>query len=158
MKQMALMGLVMLLWLTGCAAATNTPSPSTNSSKPVITVYKSPTCGCCGGWVSYMAANGYSVMTEDINDVTVIKEQYGIPPELYSCHTATVDGYVLEGHVPVEAIERLLQERPDVVGIAVPGMPLGSPGMESAGRAAEPYDVVTFDQSGQTRVYERYPK
>lgn len=157
MKQMALMGLVMLLWLTGCAAANN-PSTNTNTSKPVITVYKSPTCGCCGGWIAYMASNGYSVMTEDINDVTAIKEQYQIPLELYSCHTATVDGYVLEGHVPVDAIERLLQERPDVVGIAVPGMPSGSPGMEVAGGKVEPYDVLTFNQAGQTAVYERYPK
>lgn len=104
-----------------------------------------------------MVENGYSVMTEDVDDLTPIKARYQVPSELQSCHTAIVDGYVIEGHVPVADIERLLSERPDVIGIAVPGMPIGSPGMETEGVAAQPYDVLTFDETGHTEVYARYP-
>lgn len=155
MKRLVLVGMVLLLWLTACAAANPKPAPA-NSDKPVVTIYKSPTCGCCGDWVAYLADNGYSVLTEYVDDMTPIKQQYQVPTDLQSCHTAVVDGYVIEGHVPVAEMERLLSERPDVLGIAVPGMPLGSPGMETAGAAAQPFDVLTFDQAGHTEIYAHY--
>ena len=93
---------------------------------------------------------------EDTSDLAPVKTRYGIPAQLQSCHTAIVDGYVVEGHVPIEDINRLLAERPEVVGIAVPGMPVGSPGMEVAGFDAEPFDVVSFDRNGNTRIFSSY--
>jgi len=104
-----------------------------------------------------MEDNGFNVEEIDMDDLTPIKEQYQVPHAFQSCHTAIVDGYVIEGHVSVAEIERLLSERPDVLGLAVAGMPAGSPGMESAGGEPVPYDVVTFDQSGVTQVYASYP-
>ncbi len=95
-------------------------------------------------------------MVEDVADFTALKQSYGVPRQLQSCHTAIVDGYIIEGHVPIADMERLLQERPDVLGLAVPGMPVGSPGMEVAGVEGQPYDVLTFDAQGRTRVYASY--
>jgi hypothetical protein len=103
-----------------------------------------------------MADNGYSLQVEDVNDLTAIKQQYGVPPALHSCHTAIVDGYVIEGHVPAEEVERLLDERPDIAGIAVAGMPIGSPGMEVEGAAPQPFDVIAFDAEGNTYVWANY--
>lgn len=103
-----------------------------------------------------MVEHGYTVATEPIDDTLAVKQQHRVPPQLYSCHTAIVDGYVVEGHVPVAEIERLLRERPAVVGIAVAGMPIGSPGMEVEGQPAQPFDVIAFDAQGQTRVYGSY--
>jgi hypothetical protein len=105
-----------------------------------------------------MEGNGYAFKVEDVNNLVAIKSQYNVPSDLQSCHTAIVDGYVIEGHVPVAAIERLLAERPDVVGLAVPGMPVGSPGMEAAGAAPQPFDVVAFDANGKTYIYAIYGK
>jgi len=124
------------------------------ASSPTVTVYKSPTCGCCKKWVEHLRENGFEVVSHDVQDVTPIKERYGVTQALASCHTAVVDGYVVEGHVPASTIRRLLEERPEVVGIAVPGMPMGSPGME--GPRKDRYDVVSFDRSGRTQVYERH--
>ena len=104
-----------------------------------------------------MSDNGYPVQVEDIQDRTSLREQYAIPPQIQSCHTAIVDGYVFEGHVPVAEIERLLSERPDVIGLAVIGMPVGSPGMEDESKPDEPFDVLTFDKDGNTQVYASYP-
>ena len=103
-----------------------------------------------------MADNGYSVKVENVNNLLDIKQSHNVPPMLQSCHTAIVDGYVIEGHVPVEDIERLLSERPDIIGLAVPGMPPGSPGMESPGVAAQPYDVIMFDESGELGIFASY--
>lgn len=103
-----------------------------------------------------MQDNGYTVQKEDVENLGAVKVQYQIPPELQSCHTAIVDGYIIEGHVPVSEIERLLTERPDIIGLAVPGMPAGSPGMESPGVAAQPYDVIAFDKVGATEVFASY--
>jgi hypothetical protein len=103
-----------------------------------------------------MQDNGYSFRVEDVNDLTAIKQQYHVPPALHSCHTAIVDGYVIEGHVPVEEVERLLAERPDIAGIAVAGMPIGSPGMVVEGAEPQPYDVVAFDAAGNTFVWASY--
>lgn len=103
-----------------------------------------------------MEKNGFTVQVEDVQNLAPIKEKYQIPPQLQSCHTAVVDGYIIEGHVPVAEIEKLLAERPDIAGLAVPGMPVGSPGMEISGAAAEPYDVIAFDESGGTELFASY--
>jgi hypothetical protein len=119
-----------------------------------VTVYKSPTCGCCNKWITHMEGNGFEVNAHDLADLTQIKLEHGVSQELTSCHTALVDGYVIEGHVPAEDIQRLLEERPDVVGLAVPGMVMGSPGMEGA--TSEPYNVLTFDRDGNTTVFAKH--
>ena len=103
-----------------------------------------------------MRKNGYATRVENFNDLMAVKSRYNVPTALHSCHTAIVDGYVIEGHVPIEAIERLLQERPDVIGLAVPGMPIGSPGMEVDGQPAQPFDVLAFDETGNTEVFASY--
>jgi hypothetical protein len=116
-----------------------------------ITVYRSPTCGCCSKWIAHLEANGFEVVAHDTEDMTSVKIENGIRRELSSCHTAVIDGYVIEGHVPAEDIQRLLRERPAVAGVAVPGMPIGSPGME--GPNPQAYDVLTFDAVGNTSVF-----
>jgi hypothetical protein len=120
-----------------------------------ITVYKSPTCGCCQGWADYLKDNGFVVETVNTSKLHEIKKEHGLTdPRLASCHTAVVDGYVVEGHVPADDIWRLLSERPEVVGITAPGMPQMSPGM----RSIEPkgYDVLSVDSDGQVSVFSRY--
>ena len=103
--------------------------------------------------MGHLRANGYPVKTEDVEDLAPIKRKLGVPRALQSCHTAVVEGYVIEGHVPADLIDRLLAERPKVAGLAVPGMPVGSPGMEAPGQAAERYQVLAFDQKGRTSVF-----
>ena len=117
------------------------------------TVYKSPYCGCCGKWSEHMRANGFAVNVREVEDVDPVKALYGVSPALASCHTAVVDGYVVEGHVPADLVKRFLAERPEARGLAVPGMPAGSPGMENAGR--EPYEVFIFHDRGKIAVYAR---
>lgn len=119
-----------------------------------VTVYKSATCGCCTGWVEHLKANGFTVESKNVDNLAAIKTERGVPPELASCHTALVGDYVVEGHVPAEQVRRLLAERPAVAGIAVPGMPMGSPGME--GPTKQPYAVLSFDDLGRSDVYARY--
>ena len=104
-----------------------------------------------------MEQNGYTAKVEDVQNLTDVKTRYQVPPQLQSCHTAIVDGYIVEGHVPVSEIERLLTERPDIAGLAVPGMPVGSPGMEVAGVEPQPFEVIAFDKSGRTEVFASYP-
>ena len=103
-----------------------------------------------------MEGNGYAMRVEDVNDLTAVKRSHQIPSQLQSCHTAIVDGYIIEGHVPVADIERLLTERPEIAGLAVPGMPPGSPGMEVGSAAGQPFDVIAFDKAGQTQVFASY--
>ena len=124
--------------------------------KAEITVYKSPTCGCCKDWVTYLEEEGFKVTAIDHDDVDTIKVKYGLPdPKLKSCHTAIVDGYLVEGHVPASDIERLLSERPtNIKGLSAPGMPMMSPGMSS--RTPKDYDVLSFTELGETAVYSRY--
>jgi hypothetical protein len=122
---------------------------------PLMTVWKSPTCGCCTDWVAHVRRAGFRLEVHDVHDVESEKRRLGVPQALGSCHTATIAGYVIEGHVPADVIQRLLAERPAVTGLAVPGMPIGSPGMEMAGARPQPYDIVTFDRQGQTAVYAR---
>ncbi len=119
-----------------------------------VTVYKNPHCGCCVKWIEHLRENGFQVTSQDRADLTEIKARYGVHPRLASCHTAVVEGYVLEGHVPAAAVKRLLRERPAVKGLAVPGMPVGSPGME--GPDPQPYNVYSFDDKGETQIYMRY--
>ena len=119
-----------------------------------ITVYKSTTCKCCDKWVDHLRDAGFTVTSQNSSDMNIIKSSTGVKPKLQSCHTALVEGYVIEGHVPASDIRRLIQERPAVSGLTVPGMPIGSPGME--GPYKDPYDVLTFDQKGQTKVYARH--
>ena len=130
--------------------------PSTHAL-PVIDVYKSPTCTCCSKWVEHLRERGFTVRTTDTQDVASIKASHRVPPELQSCHTALVDDYVIEGHVPAADVQRLLAERPGITGLAVGGMPIGSPGMEMPGRQTQPYNVVAFDKSGETRVFATHP-
>ena len=120
-----------------------------------ITVFKSPSCGCCKGWVEHLRKHGYTVVARDLADVAPIKTAHGVPEKLRTCHTALVGGYVVEGHVPADVIARLLEERPKIAGLGVPGMPAGSPGMEMPGAPADHYDVVAFDKAGRTSVYAR---
>lgn len=122
----------------------------------VIQVYKSPSCGCCGDWIEHLEEEGFTVEVIDQPNMLAVKSQVGLPGEMASCHTALVDGYLVEGHVPAGDIRRMLAERPDVKGIAVPGMPVGSPGMEVEGQPADAYDVLTFDETGRTGVYASY--
>lgn len=121
-----------------------------------VVVYKSPTCGCCSSWVEHLEAAGFEVEAHDRADMTAVKDLVGVPGRLRSCHTALVGGYLVEGHVPASTIRRLLEEEPRVAGISVPGMPVGSPGMEVPGRPAEPYDVLAFDGAGEVSVYEKH--
>ena len=122
---------------------------------PLVSVTRDPSCGCCGGWVDHVRAAGFPVRVVESDDVNSLKQQLGVPPELASCHTAEVDGYVIEGHVPAAALRRLLAERPAATGLAVPGMPAGSPGMDGPGIAAERYEVVLFGPAGQ-KVFARF--
>jgi hypothetical protein len=117
-----------------------------------VLVYKTPTCGCCGKWVAHLRAAGFKVRTVDTEDLAPIRREWQLPPQLASCHTAKVGRYVIEGHVPAADIRRLLETRPRVDGLAVPGMPIGSPGMEQ-GSVVEPYDVLSFNAAGETRVF-----
>ncbi len=122
------------------------------ASGPEVIVYKSPECGCCGGYVEHLQASGFDVRVRLMADVTPIKERHGVPDDLWSCHTAVVGGYVVEGHVPLVAVRRLLAEKPAVKGIALPGMVEGSPGM--SGPKTEPFIIQAFG-AGATKVFMR---
>ena len=140
------------------AAMADAPLPVAGTSMatddaglPSVLVYKTPSCGCCNGWVEHLRAAGFQVDTRNVRDLMSIKRDGGVPVAMSSCHTALVDGYVVEGHVPIAQVQRMLAERPDIAGIAVPGMPMGSPGME--GPNAKPYQVLSFDNQGNAAVY-----
>lgn len=120
-----------------------------------LTVYKTPSCGCCNAWVEHVKASGFDVRTIEVADTAPVAAQYAVPRALRSCHTAVVEGYAIEGHVPAREIRRLLEERPDIAGLAVPGMPIGSPGMEMGNRR-DSYQVIAFNQNGQGRVFANY--
>ena len=140
------------------ANATTVASTTANTQPkfPRITVYKSPTCGCCSGWVTYLKNEGLSVTAIDTDDVDTIKVENGLTDQkLMSCHTALVGGYVIEGHVPVADIKKLLSEKPDnIIGLTAPGMPMYSPGMASL--IPKDYDVLSFNKTGETTVYSSY--
>jgi hypothetical protein len=132
-------------------AAVRTYPSDAPAKKPVITVYKDSSCGCCKNWIAHLIKHGYRVDAKDSPDMTEIKRTLGVPTGLTACHTAMVNGYLIEGHVPAADIDRLLAQKPKVAGLAVPGMPAGSPGMEGA--SAQRYQVLTFDKSGKTTVF-----
>ena len=123
-------------------------------AKPKMTVYKSPTCGCCTKWVDHVKAAGIDVDARDVDDVSEMKRSLGVPESLWSCHTGVIDGYAVEGHVPAADILRLRKERPKVLGLAVPGMPAGSPGMEAP--RSQPYEVIAFDKAGKRTVFAKH--
>ncbi|MES2050917.1 MAG: DUF411 domain-containing protein [Pseudomonadota bacterium] len=125
------------------------------SPKDRVTVWKTPNCGCCGEWVSHLRSNGFDVVTHDVNDTAPVRQKLGLAGQFGSCHTGLLDPYVLEGHVPAKEIRRLLREKPAALGLAVPGMPAGSPGME-AGNARDAYDVLLVLKDGNSRVYQSY--
>jgi len=125
------------------------------SGLPVVTVHKSPTCGCCGAWADHMRDNGFTVIEKATEGMPQVKALAGVPGELASCHTAVVDGYIIEGHVPAADVQRLLAEAPDAAGLAVPGMPPSSPGMDVPGYDT-PYETLLFTDDGRTTVYSRH--
>ncbi len=131
-------------------------SPDQGTASQVIHVYKSPTCGCCGDWVEHLRAAGFEVEVENVQDLVAVKRRFGIPDRLATCHTAVVGRYLVEGHVPAEDLRRFLDQSPDVAGLAVPGMPVGSPGMEVEGQPDQPYDVLAFDAQGRTTVFAEH--
>lgn len=142
-----------LLAAGGGAAAAWHLAAEKGAPAVTITVYKTPTCGCCGKWVEHLKQAGFEVRSVDLDDLTEIEQASGVPIRLRTCHTAVVEGYVVEGHVPADVIERLLKERPAAAGIAVPGMPIGSPGME--GSPKQSYDVLLFRKDGSTTVFAK---
>ncbi len=133
--------------------------PAVACSKPAkaaeVNVYKSPSCGCCGAWIDHLRASGLNIVVHEMEEVSPIAKKAGVPDDARSCHTAIVDGYFVEGHVPASDIRKLLRERPKARGIAVPGMPIGSPGMEQGGRK-DAYATLIVDRGGATRVFARH--
>ncbi|HEU4774217.1 MAG TPA: DUF411 domain-containing protein [Lysobacter sp.] len=167
----ALLALVAFVALPACArspetvAATVTTAPSAtdvgadasdSSALPLVVVHKDPYCGCCGSWIEHMRAAGFTVEVRDVTNVMPIKQRVGLPAGKESCHTAEVAGYFVEGHVPADDVKRLLAEAPDARGLAVPGMPAGSPGMEVPGGHVDPYVVELIGRDGSTSAYARH--
>lgn len=140
-----------LVGAAGTAVLAERPGPAVAAE---MTVYKSPTCGCCGKWIDHMKAAGFQVKVVDMDDLTEIKQASGVPMKLRTCHTAVAAGYAIEGHVPADVVKKLLAEKPAAVGIAVPGMPIGSPGMEM-GTQKDSYEVILFEKGGKTSVYAK---
>lgn len=130
--------------------------PDSSTSK-LVDVWKSPTCGCCKDWVTHLESNGFKVRTHDDGN-TAVRQRLGIPVRYGSCHTARVGGYAIEGHVPAREIRRILKDRPSAIGLAVPAMPVGSPGMDGPahGQRKDPYDVLLVAKDGNVTVYQRY--
>ena len=126
-------------------------------AKPVIELYKSPTCGCCKEWAAIMEEKGYEVNVYHKRDWTSVKRKFGMPEQLKSCHTAVIDGYMIEGHVPESDVAKLLIERPEnIPGLSVPGMPQHSPGMAAPGQPYKDFNVIAFDQNGKLSLYKKY--
>jgi hypothetical protein len=151
-----LLGLAVSGW--AYSASGSHPHAAEVAARPVattVTVFKDPNCGCCKEWVTHLRKHAFKVVTRDTSDVAGIKATARVPRQLNSCHTAFVNGYVVEGHVPAADIQRMLEEKPRIAGIAVPGMPAGSPGMEVPGRV-DRYDVVAFTRDGKTSVFARH--
>lgn len=146
----------LLCGLAAAALAAQLPAHAA-SPLPPVEVFKSPHCGCCGAWVDHLVAAGFSVKVTEVSDTTAARQRLGMPDAYGSCHTATVGGYVLEGHVPAAEVKRLLALRPKALGLAVPGMPPSSPGMDVPGRS-DPYEVLLVQRRGPHTVFARYPQ
>ncbi len=127
-------------------------------ARPPMKVHRDPNCGCCEAWVAHVRKAGFEARIEVSDDIDAVKQRLGVPAALASCHTAEIDGFLLEGHVPAEIIARLLAERPAIHGLAVPGMPIGSPGMETPGTAPEPFQVIAFADDGRMSVFADFPR
>src|SRR5688572_6736987 len=139
------------------AAAASLSFPTVAKPLPQVEVYKNPDCGCCGAWVDHLKAAGFPVKVHDTPDTGDIRKRQGIPDEFGSCHTGVVAGYALEGHVPAEDVKRLLAQKRPAAGLSVPGMPVGSPGME-VGSRKDPFQVLLIDKAGRSSVFATYPK
>lgn len=139
------------LLLTSAALALVRPALAVEA--PTLELWKQRGCGCCTAWAKHLEAAGIRTVTHEVDDLAAVRAAAGVPADLGGCHTARIGGYVVEGHVPAEAVQRMLRERPAILGLAVPGMPLGSPGMEIEGQPAEPYDVMAFAADGSRQVY-----
>lgn len=137
------------------AGAAASPTASA-AARRVVVVHKSPTCGCCNGWVAHLRQAGFTVTVRDRDDLSALKQQLGIPADKASCHTAEVDGLVIEGHVPANDIKQLLADRGDARGLVLPGMPIGSPGMESPDGRVQPYTVERLGQDGSTTPFAEH--
>ena len=140
----------------GVAVAATLVATKVTAAVPFIDVYKDATCGCCGKWVEHLRTNGFTVNVHNIPDIDGFRARARVPAALAACHTALIDGYVVEGHVPAADIRKLIDERPKALGLAVPGMPQGAPGMDAP--HAGGYDVLLFQADGATRVYHAYPQ
>jgi hypothetical protein len=143
--------LATMAWLPTLSAA------QTGPALPVLQVWKDPNCGCCKDWISYLQRDGFQIQTFDTGN-TAVRKRLGLPDQYGSCHTALIGGYVIEGHVNAREIRRLLTEKPKAIGLSVPGMPVGSPGMDGPeyGTRKDPYDVVLVLPDGSSRVYQSY--
>ena len=142
---------LLVVCFVAIAVILTTPVTSAAASKASeITVYRDPSCSCCEGWMKHLTAQGFQPRNVLTSEIYTLKQQYGVPDDLASCHTAVINGYIIEGHVPAADIKRLLAEKPDVAGLTVPGMPIGTPGMES-GDVREPFTVFSFDKQGSTK-------
>lgn len=150
---MSLRKLAAVALLLGGAALVLSFRPAPSDPGTDVVVYKSPTCGCCSLWVDHLEEAGFTVRAENVMDMAAVKHREGVPMDLSSCHTAIIGDYVFEGHIPARVIRDFLDEAPDLAGLAVPGMPIGSPGME--GPNPRPYDVIAFDNEGNRGVFER---
>lgn len=148
------------LTLVGGLAVAATPLVAVGPAwaRPSMKVHRDPSCGCCEAWVAHVRKAGYEARIEVTDDIDAVKRRLGVPASLASCHTAEIDGYLLEGHVPAEVVARLLAERPVIRGLAVPGMPIGSPGMETPGMAPDPFRVIAFTGDGRTSVFADFPR
>lgn len=147
---------IFLVGTLGVAGSALIGSANAQAGLPKITIQKDPWCGCCTGWARHLALAGFPVEVIEIEEMEAVKDSLLVPGDLRSCHTATVGGYVIEGHVPAEAVIALLEQRPQIRGLAVPGMPSGSPGMDGPeGSSPEVYDVVAFDDRGNA-VFMRF--
>ncbi|MFU8814152.1 MAG: DUF411 domain-containing protein [Pseudomonadales bacterium] len=149
------LGVLLVVAAAGAAVAAWYPRAAPVAEPGWLTVYKTPWCGCCTDWIDHLRAEGLPLVVIEKDDLRSTRRDLGVPEDLASCHTAEVDGYAIEGHVPAREIYRLLAERPAVQGLAVPGMPIGSPGMEVDGYENDPYDVVSFGPDGR-RVFASY--
>lgn len=163
------------LLLSACGAASSAPAAQTaavaaittpataqmpaaaSRNLPLVKVHKDPNCGCCGGWAEHMRAAGFPVEINDTADMATVKQRLGIGDGMLSCHTSEIDGYVVEGHVPVDAIHKLLAERPKARGLVLPGMPIGSPGMESPDGYRQPFVVGLLEHDGSVRAFSQHP-
>ena len=149
-----------LLGVAAAALALPTAALASKTSLPLVEIWKSPTCGCCGEWIKHLEANGFMTRVNLIPDTAPVRKRVGFDEKHGSCHTALVGGYAVEGHVPAKDIRRLLKDKPQAIGLAVPGMPVGSPGMDDPayGGRRDPYDVLLVTRNGEPRVYASYNK